>query len=351
LEGNGIKIVFEDNQVCKAVYGPREGHLRIIEEVLDVVAHSRGNELEIQGGPERVELAQRLLDQLRRTVKRGVALLAEDVRKGALRLLEHENADISQILTDVILVSHRGKRITPRGYNQKLYIDAIRKHDLVFGIGPAGTGKTYLAMAMAIAAYQRKEVEKIILTRPAVEAGERLGFLPGNLQEKVDPYLRPLYDALHDMVELEKAELMLSRGIVEVAPLAFMRGRTLNNAFIILDEAQNTSAEQLKMFLTRLGFDSKAVVTGDITQIDLPPRTKSGLVGAMQILRDVEGIYFADFDERDVVRHQLVQRIILAYGAADEELERRRLERLAEREREVHRTLEGALQEPEEPQI
>jgi phosphate starvation-inducible PhoH-like protein len=327
------KITMEDNQICKTLYGQREAHLRILEESFGVVLRTRGNELEIEGAEAARQRTQTLLQQLYETIKRGFAITAEDVRKGAAHLLEDEGFDLSKILTDTLLVSHRGKRITPRGYHQKLYVDAIRRHDLVFGIGPAGTGKTYLAMAMAIAAYQRKEVEKIILTRPAVEAGERLGFLPGSLQEKVNPYLRPLYDALHDMVELERAEMMLSRGIVEVAPLAFMRGRTLNNAFVILDEAQNTSPEQMKMFLTRLGFDSKAVVTGDVTQVDLPSNTRSGLIETLRILRGVEGIYFSEFDERDVVRHPLVQRIIVAYGRAEEEEAERRAKRRAERER------------------
>lgn len=214
---------------------------------------------------------------------------------------------------DTIWVSNRKRHITPQGIGQKAYVEAIRHHDVVFGIGPAGTGKTYLAMAMAVATLKRQEVQRIVITRPAVEAGERLGFLPGDLAEKVNPYLRPLYDALHDMMELEQVERFLERGTLEVAPLAFMRGRTLNDSFIILDEAQNTTSEQMKMFLTRLGYDSRAVITGDITQIDLPADRTSGLIEARTILADIPGIAFCMFTEQDVVRHPLVQEVIRAY--------------------------------------
>ena len=217
---------------------------------------------------------------------------------------------------DTVYISTRNRYITPKSLNQKNYIDAIRRHDLVVGIGPAGTGKTYLAMASAVAALSKGEADRIILTRPAVEAGERLGFLPGNLEEKVNPYLRPLYDALHDMMSFEKVQRMLERGAIEVAPLAFMRGRTLNDSFVILDEAQNTTSEQMKMFLTRLGFNSKAVITGDVTQIDLPPGMRSGLVEIQGILKGIEGIKFVYFTEKDVVRHRLVQEIIVAYERA-----------------------------------
>jgi phosphate starvation-inducible PhoH-like protein len=236
----------------------------------------------------------------------------------ALKMLRNdESAHLKDVFLDAIHVSPKQKLISPKSIVQKRYIDAIRTFDIVIGIGPAGTGKTYLAMAMAIAALMKKEIDRIILTRPAVEAGEKLGFLPGDLYEKVNPYLRPLYDALHDMMDLEKASRLLQKGVIEVAPLAFMRGRTLNDSFVILDEAQNTTAEQMKMFLTRLGFNSKAVITGDITQIDLPAGRPSGLVQIQKILDQIPGIKFVYFSEKDVVRHPLVQEIIVAYERAD----------------------------------
>ncbi len=313
------KIIFENNRLCPALYGDREINLRVLEEILNLSINARGNEVEFIGDEARIEIATRILQQLYKTVKRGFSIFPDDVRRGAKGMLRNREVDLSRIFTDTLLVTHRNKNITPRGYNQKVYVDAIRRHDLVFGIGPAGTGKTYLAMAMAVSSLLKKEVERIVLTRPAVEAGERLGFLPGTLQDKVDPYLRPLYDALNDMLGHERVEELMSRGTIEVAPLAFMRGRTLNNSFIILDEAQNTSKEQMKMFLTRLGFDSKAVVTGDITQIDLPSRYRSGLLASQSILKDVVGVKFCTFDENDVVRHPLVQRIIRAYNLAEEQ--------------------------------
>ena len=314
-----MKIVFDDNHLCRALYGERELHLRILEETLDISVNARGNELQLSGADDKLTLAEEVLNQLYLTLKKGFSVKPDDIRRGIKGLLRDRDIDLSKIFTDVIFVNRRNRNITPRGHHQKLYVDAMRKNDLVFGIGPAGTGKTYLAMAMAVAALTKKEVERIILTRPAVEAGERLGFLPGTLQDKVDPYLRPLYDALHDMLDAEKVDGLLERGVVEVAPLAYMRGRTLNNAFVVLDEAQNTTAEQMKMFLTRLGFDSKAVITGDVTQIDLPRGASSGLVESQRILKGVPGLAFCYFDEADVVRHPLVQRIILAYQRADEE--------------------------------
>jgi len=248
-------------------------------------------------------------------LKRGYAVFGSDVEYGIRILRGDRNADLKDIFLDTVYVSAHKRVIAPKSINQKLYIDAIRNTDIVFGIGPAGTGKTYLAMAMALAALMKNQVTRMVLCRPAVEAGEKLGFLPGDLSEKVNPYLRPLYDALHDMVDFDRARRMLERGTIEVAPLAFMRGRTLNDSFIILDEAQNTTTEQMKMFLTRLGYNSKAVITGDITQIDLPSGKLSGLKEARTVLAGTPGIRFVMFDDRDVVRHRLVQAIIQAYEA------------------------------------
>jgi phosphate starvation-inducible PhoH-like protein len=325
-----MKLVFEDNQLCRDLYGEREVHLQILEKELQVSLRARGNELELSGEEGNVAVAHAILEQLYSTLKKGFPLREEDVRRIVNSQSNgQEDVRYDQILTDVLLTTHRNRRITPRNPNQKIYVDSIRKNDLVFGIGPAGTGKTYLAMAMAVAALLNKSVERIILARPAVEAGEKLGFLPGNLQEKVNPYLRPLYDALYDMLDAERVDMLLARGTIEVAPLAFMRGRTLNHAFVILDEAQNTSSEQMKMFLTRLGHDSKAVVTGDVTQIDLPSRVRSGLVESMRVLNGVKGIAFSQFTAGDVVRHELVQRIIRAYARADEERDMARAQRRA----------------------
>jgi phosphate starvation-inducible PhoH-like protein len=267
------------------------------------------------GPPDSVRLARRLVEQLYGMARAGTPISPEDIGRAAVALRGDARVDLKQVFNDTILVAGRARPIAPKGLAQKRYVDAIRTHDLVFGVGPAGTGKTYLAMALAIRALLEKQVKRIILTRPAVEAGERLGFLPGSMEEKVSPYLRPLYDALHDMMDFEKADQLLARGLIEVAPIAFMRGRTLNDAFVILDEAQNTTGEQMKMFLTRLGFESKAVVTGDVTQIDLPDNRRSGLTEAISLLSNVEGIAFRYFTEVDVVRHPLVQKIIRAYDA------------------------------------
>ncbi len=255
-------------------------------------------------------------------LKRGYPIYPSDVEYSIRILRGDRNIDLKEIFLDTVYVSAHKRVISPKSVNQKLYIDAIRNHDIVFGIGPAGTGKTYLAMAMALAALMKNQVTRMVLCRPAVEAGERLGFLPGDLAEKVNPYLRPLYDALHDMVDFDRARRMLERGTIEVAPLAFMRGRTLNDSFIILDEAQNSTSEQMKMFLTRLGYNSKAVITGDITQIDLPSGKLSGLKEARTVLKNTPGIAFVFFDERDVVRHRLVQAIITAYESASGERSR-----------------------------
>ena len=274
---------------------------------------ARGNQVSVTGKEPGVRLARRALQELYELLAAGYPVVPQDVQYTIKILQEKESASVKDIFLDTVYISAMKRRISPKSLNQKRYIEAIRTHDIVFGIGPAGTGKTYLAMAMAVAALMNQEFIRIVLARPAVEAGEKLGFLPGDLAEKVNPYLRPLYDALHDMMDFEKAMRLVQRGIIEVAPLAFMRGRTLNDSFVILDEAQNTTSEQMMMFLTRLGFGAKAVITGDVTQIDLPPGATSGLVEARDLLRNVEGIAFVHFTERDVVRHPLVQNIIRAY--------------------------------------
>jgi phosphate starvation-inducible PhoH-like protein len=310
------RLALDDNATALSFYGERNGNLKVIAEATGTTVHSRGNELTIIGGAEAVALTRNLLTQLYAMVHRGTPLASQDIGRAVAVLRADHRADLREVFADTILVAGRARPIAPKGLAQKRYVDAIRNHDIVFGIGPAGTGKTYLAMALAVRALMEKQVKRIILTRPAVEAGERLGFLPGSMEEKVSPYLRPLYDALHDMMDFEKADQLLARGLIEVAPIAFMRGRTLNDAFVILDEAQNTTNEQMKMFLTRLGFESKAVITGDITQIDLPDNRKSGLREAEVLLRGIKGIEFCTFTEVDVVRHPLVQEIIKAYDAA-----------------------------------
>ncbi len=307
------KIDFQDPITAMQLFGNGEANLRLIEKQTGVTLLPRGTELTMAGLGLDVAFAERVLRQLYRLAKRGMPLYGDDVKRALAILSGDENADLQDVFMDKVFVSVRNKVITPRGLNQKIYVEQIRHKDMVFGIGPAGTGKTYLAMAMAVSALLKKQVRKIILTRPAVEAGEKLGFLPGDLAEKVNPYLRPLYDALNDLLDYERAANLLEQGAIEVAPLAFMRGRTLNNGFIILDEAQNTTCEQMKMFLTRLGFGSKAVITGDITQIDLPHNTYSGLVMAQEVLHSVPGIGIATFTEADVVRHPLVQKVVKAF--------------------------------------
>jgi phosphate starvation-inducible PhoH-like protein len=294
------------------LFGPRDENLRIIEEGLDVKLVARGRDLHITGSGDAVQKAREVLHDLIGMCRQRPYVTPQEVRY-AVQLACEGNGSLEAIQADVVAVTARGRQIRPKTAGQKLYADAIRRNDIVFGIGPAGTGKTYLAMAMAITALKNKQVNRLILTRPAVEAGEKLGFLPGDLQEKVDPYLRPLYDALYDIMGVEAFQRHMERNIIEVAPLAYMRGRTLDDAFIILDEAQNTTPEQMKMFLTRMGFNSKIVVTGDITQVDLPEGKYSGLVEVQAILRDVNGIAFVYLDEKDVVRHELVQQIIKAY--------------------------------------
>ena len=296
-----------------SLLGRSDENLRVLESELDLRIVARGAEITLKGGDRQVARGARVLEELQARVEAGLPVQAPDVRAALRVLAEDESADLRSIFLDAISVPSRKKQITPKTLNQKRYVDAIRARDMVIGIGPAGTGKSYLAMAMAVSALTRREVSRIILTRPAVEAGERLGFLPGDMYEKVHPYLRPLYDALYDMLEPDKVATMTERGAIEIAPLAYMRGRTLNDAFIVLDEAQNTTSEQMKMFLTRLGFNSRMVITGDITQVDLPSTRTSGLIEIQAVLKDVAGIVFVYFTEKDVVRHELVSQIIKAY--------------------------------------
>lgn len=312
------KFVLDENAAAGRLYGQGNKFLKRLSVELGVDIGARGNEVSLSAStPEALRLAQRIVEELYYLAKRNYPLSMADVDRAIAILRQNERANLAPIFLDTIYTSSRGRPVNPKGPAQKEYTDAIRNNDIVFGIGPAGTGKTYLAMAMAVAALARKEVKRIVLCRPAVEAGEKLGFLPGDLAEKVNPYLRPLYDALHDMMDIERAQQLLTEGTIEVAPLAFMRGRTLNDSFVILDEAQNTSVEQMKMFLTRLGFDSKAVITGDITQIDLPNSQRSGLLEAKEILQGIQGIAFCYFSEVDVVRHPLVQEVLRAYDRAE----------------------------------
>ena len=298
------------------LFGLHDEHLRLIEAEFGVKTVSRGRQLTVSGPEAGVEKVGRLLDQLLGLIRSGQYLRRHEVVY-AIRAMEKDSGlDLSPIYTDRIEVLSKRQFITPKTAGQKVYVDAIRRYDIVFSIGVAGTGKSYLAVAMAVNALKKQLVSRIILTRPAVEAGESLGFLPGTFEEKVNPYLRPLYDALYEMMDVEKVQRSLEKGIVEVAPLAYMRGRTLNDSFVILDEAQNCTPEQMKMFLTRLGFDSKTVITGDVTQSDLPPGKISGLAQAREVLKGVEGIGFVEFNENDVVRHELVQKIIKAYDRA-----------------------------------
>jgi phosphate starvation-inducible PhoH-like protein len=299
-----------------AVLGPGDEHLSLIEDAFEADVHVRGNRITLHGEPGEVALAERLLDELVSIIRTGQGVTHETVER-VLGMLRTETSERPADVLSLNILSNRGRTIRPKTLNQKRYVDAIDQHTIVFGIGPAGTGKTYLAMAKAVQALQAKEVNRIILTRPAVEAGERLGYLPGTLSEKIDPYLRPLYDALHDMVDPESIPKLLAAGTIEVAPLAFMRGRSLNDSFIILDEAQNTSPEQMKMFLTRLGFGSKMVVTGDTSQVDLPGGTRSGLRVVEGILAGVEDVSFNRLSAHDVVRHRLVGRIVAAYDDYD----------------------------------
>jgi phosphate starvation-inducible protein PhoH and related proteins len=298
------------------LFGAYDDNLRQLESLLNVRIRTQGHELLVEGEAGSTAKVARLFEQIGGLIDEGHSISDRDVKTAAQLVAEDASVDLrDHFLKDGQVRTAGKRRIAAKSANQRRYLEAIDQHDIVFGIGPAGTGKTYLAMAQAVSYLLAKKASRIILARPAVEAGEKLGFLPGDLQEKVNPYLRPLYDALYDMLDVEKAEKYLERGAIEVAPLAFMRGRTLNDAFVILDEAQNTTTEQMKMFLTRLGFGSKAVVTGDVTQIDLPGGRVSGLVQAMEVVGKIEGISFIYFDERDVVRHKLVQAIVKAYDS------------------------------------
>lgn len=305
-------LKIEDENQARTLSGDLDVNLRMIERLTGVKVGIRGENMYLDGPSDRVEEVSHLVVDILDNIGQGRQVSSREMENLFRRVINGDGADLTELASESITLTPR-KTVVPKSSNQKLYVERIRADDIVFGIGPAGTGKTYLAMAAAVRALLSKEVSRIILTRPAVEAGEKLGFLPGDMYEKVNPYLRPLYDALFDMLSAEKALKLVEKSVIEIAPLAFMRGRTLNDSFVILDEAQNTTPEQMKMFLTRLGFDSRAVITGDITQIDLPQRSASGLLEVMEILSDIQGISFVQFNERDVVRHPLVQEIIRAY--------------------------------------
>ncbi|MDP2645276.1 MAG: PhoH family protein [Desulfobacterales bacterium] len=313
IDHKQAQLTFPDIHLAQQLFGEHNCNLKRISDTVEATIHTRGNAVVIEGSPIEVRLAQNILQQLYGLLKENYPVYPNDIDYAVRVLSNNDQVNLKNIFLDTVYITSKSRSISPKSPAQKEYIDAIRNFDIVFGIGPAGTGKTYLAMAMAVAAIQKKQVSRIILTRPAVEAGEALGFLPGDLAEKVDPYLRPLYDALHDMMKFEKVSSLMQKGIIEVAPIAFMRGRTLNDSFIILDEAQNTTNEQMKMFLTRIGLSSKAVITGDITQIDLPAEKSSGLIQSKNILQGIEGIKFVFFSKQDVVRHKLVREIIKAY--------------------------------------
>jgi phosphate starvation-inducible PhoH-like protein len=313
MKTTAVNLIIENEHSLPSLYGDRDTNLRLIENTYGVILNARGNRIQIEGDQRAVANVERLIRQLSEMLSQGIITQKDDVNTAIHAFSSDPSSALKDIFLRTIPVSSRKRAVSPKNETQRKYVEAIKQFDVVFGIGPAGTGKTYLAMATAVSALLHREVSRIILVRPAVEAGEKLGFLPGDLYEKVNPYLRPLYDALYDMIETEKANKLVERGDIEIAPLAFMRGRTLNDSFIILDEAQNTTSEQMKMFLTRLGFNSKTVITGDITQIDLPSGRGSGLVEVQKILDSIEGIRFVYFTNRDVVRHKLVQQIIKAY--------------------------------------
>ncbi|HYC91515.1 MAG TPA: PhoH family protein [Thermoanaerobaculia bacterium] len=317
-EKTTIELTLDERQ-AHTLFGNHDENLRTIEDAFDVKISSRGNEIFVSGGESNRASVQKLIDELQQLITQGYPMQKSDVATGVRVMRDKPELNLVDFFTDDSLNSAIRRVVSPRNLAQKMYLQAIAEEDIVFGVGPAGTGKTYLAVAAAAAALQEKSIKRIVLCRPAVEAGERLGFLPGDIAEKINPYLRPLYDSLFDIIGFEKVEKLMERSVIEIAPLAFMRGRTLNDSFIILDEAQNTTPEQMKMFLTRLGFGSKAVVTGDITQVDLPDGKKSGLREVRRILEGVEGLRFFDFSDRDVVRHPLVAKIVTAYDRSDRE--------------------------------
>ena len=321
LSKTQVKILVPGHHDMVRLVGARDELLKLIEAAFDTTILVRGNEIVVTGEPREADRVSKLFEELLTLIEQGHVLTSESVGR-SIDLIKDSGQRPSQVLGDNVVTTHTGKAIRPKTAGQKTYVDSIRKNTIVFGIGPAGSGKTYLAVAMAIQALRAGDVSRIVLTRPAVEAGERLGFLPGDLAQKIDPYLRPLYDALYEMLEPETFQRYVDRGTIEIAPLAFMRGRTLNEAFIILDEAQNTTPEQMKMFLTRIGFGSRAVVTGDITQVDLPQGARSGLIVVQEILDDIEGVGFTHLDARDVVRHKIVQDIVEAYRLYAEETKR-----------------------------
>ncbi|MDH4164050.1 MAG: PhoH family protein [Nitrospirota bacterium] len=318
MKTTASQFLIQNEEIIPSLFGELDKNLRLIEDLYSVQLNARGSKVQIEGDEQTVLRVELLLKQLTEMIAKGVITHKEDVSSAIRAFSADPTSSLKEIFRETIAVSNRKRQVAAKNETQRKYIEAIKTHDIVFGIGPAGTGKTYLAMAMAVSALLRREVSRIILVRPAVEAGEKLGFLPGDLIEKVNPYLRPLYDALYDMIETEKANKLVERGDIEIAPLAFMRGRTLNDSFIILDEAQNTTSEQMKMFLTRLGFNSRTVVTGDVTQIDLPGGKGSGLVEVQKILDGIEGIKLVYFTHKDVVRHRLVQQIIKAYEKYEE---------------------------------
>ncbi len=317
--GRRDKLAFDDPEALQVLAGPNNSRLKLIERTAGAQLHLRGNEITIEADEAATAVVRSALEQLYALARKGKHLGSDDVVRAVKVLSADATAELAPIFTDTVLVPRTGRPIAAKGMAQKQYLDLVRQNDIAFAVGPAGTGKTYLAMALAVRALLDKQVRRVVLTRPAVEAGERLGFLPGTLEEKVNPYLRPLYDALHDMLEPDRVQTMMADDVIEVAPLAFMRGRTLNDAFVILDEAQNTTVEQMKMFLTRLGFGAKAVITGDITQTDLPRGMRSGLRDALELLDGIRGIGIARFTDVDVVRHPLVADIIRAYDARDRE--------------------------------
>jgi phosphate starvation-inducible PhoH-like protein len=315
---------FENARLAQAIYANEPKNLRLLEDLFSLKVAAREDWISLEGDQAGIDKAKALFAELERAIAQGVHIRRQEFSRAVAAVGRGEPLRFRELNAERIEVSTRKRPIVPKTHGQKCYVEAIRKHDIVVGIGPAGTGKTYLAMAMAVHALRSEQVGRIILCRPAVEAGEALGFLPGTLEEKISPYLRPLYDALYDMMEPDEIQRNITRGVIEVAPLAYMRGRTLNNAFVILDEAQNATSEQMLMFLTRMGFDSKVVVTGDITQVDLPGHKTSGLIEVQDILKHIPGLAFVYLDEHDVVRHELVQKIIAAYSRFKEERERRR---------------------------